>query len=152
MGLRAILVAAATLCASACPAQEDVPVDLPVSAEIVRTYRIEIYDLFRCFIGLTPELRNSASGWTMTYTDSLALIEAAGLAEIGFRPVGPRETEVVIAAVGNPYRLFHPGKWFATAAACARGPGDIQASSALPPWSAEPERAPRRRLPLRSRM
>jgi hypothetical protein len=151
MGRQAVLVAAATFFASACAAQEVVLLGPPISAEVVRTYRIELGDLFRCFIGLTPELRNPASGWTMTYTDTLALIDAAGLAQIGFRPVGPGETELVVTAVGNPYRLFHPGRWIARAEACARDPGDLQ-GVAPEPWPAEPDLSAHRRLPLRSRM
>src|SRR5260370_31033757 len=100
MHCRAILMATAALCTSACVAERDVPVGPPISAEIARTYRVETYDLFRCVIGLTPELRRPALGWTMTYTDQFALIEAAGIVEIQFRHVGPRETEARGRPVG----------------------------------------------------
>jgi hypothetical protein len=122
MNYRAIVMASGMFCASACVAQEDAPILVRATAEIAKTYRIEIYDLFRCVVGLTPELREPAPGWAMTYTDEVAYIEAGGSTDIRFRPVSTSETQVLIRTIGNPYRAFFPGRFLATAEACALNP------------------------------
>jgi hypothetical protein len=148
---RAIVMASTMFCASACVAQEVIPAPVPATGEIARTYRVELYDLFRCVVSLTPQLRKPLRGWAMTYTDEIAYIEAAGLTEIRFRPVSMSETQVLIRGVGNPYRLFFPGKWLATADACARSPDSVDASS-LPTDPSEIVRTRRRARPIRARM
>ena len=147
---RAVVMASAMVCASACVAQEDVPVVVPATGEIARTYRVVIYDLFRCVVGLTPQLRKPARGWAMTYSDEVAYIEAGGLTEVRFRPVSTTETQVLIRGIGNPYRLFYPGRWLAAADACALNPGSVDASS-VPVDSAEIVRTTRRTVTVRAR-